>query len=97
MKGFLTFTLAAGVAITTTSVAHAASSSKGAMNVTKAPATAQAPMGIGALGITFDRTTLTRELDRLNQMLVPTDGSDDVVLEDDNAQVHHKVGGNWNW
>ena len=69
MKGFLTFTLAAGVAITTTSIAQAAGVVKGPANASRAPATAPAPMGIGAMGISLDRTSLARELDRLNAML----------------------------
>ena len=53
MKGFLTFTLAAGVAITTTSVVQAAGIAKGAATIAKAPATAQASIGTGATGLTF--------------------------------------------
>ena len=51
MKGFLTFTLAAGVAITTTSVVQAAGVGKGALNVDRTTSTqTQAPMSIGAMG-----------------------------------------------
>ena len=96
MKGFLTFTLAAGVAITTTSVAQAAGSAKGAMNVSKAPAMAQAPMGVGGFGASFDRTTLTRELDRLNQLLTPSDGGDEESTT--NSPTQQKLGGtNWSY
>ena len=95
MKGFLTFTLAAGVAITTTSVAHAAGTgnAKGGLNVSKAPAVAQASMGISGLGLTFDRTSLTRELDRLNQLLATND--DDGEATD--APAQQKAVGAWNW
>ena len=94
MKGFLTFTLAAGVAITTSSVAQAAGTGKGAMNVSKAPAMAQAPMGIGALGASFDRTTLIRELDRLNQILAPTESGEDGTT---NTPLPQKGGGLWSF
>ena len=73
MKGFLTFTLAAGVAMTTTSVVQAAGVAKGAANASKAPAAVQAPMSLGGMGLTLDRMSLTRELDRLTSMLNPID------------------------
>jgi hypothetical protein len=76
MKGFLTFTLAAGVAITSTSIAQAAGVGKGAMNADSTASTQiQAPMSVGAMGgLVFDRTALNRELNRLNELLAPMDG-----------------------
>jgi len=69
MKGILTFTLAAGVAITTTTIAHAAGSAKPIPNATKAPVTTPATSPFSAIGLTLDRHTLTRELDRLNELI----------------------------
>ena len=79
MKGFLTFTLAAGVAITTTTVVQAAGVGKGAMNADRTPSSqTQAPMSVGSMnGLTLDRSALNRELSRLNDLFVPTDGADD--------------------
>jgi hypothetical protein len=91
MKGLLTFTLAAGVAISTTSVVHATGVVKGASNANKAPASAQAPMGIGSMGITLDRVSLTRELDRLNSMLNPSDG------EENSAGLTQKTTPTWTY
>jgi hypothetical protein len=68
MKGILTFTLAAGVAITTTTIAHAAGS-KPVANPTKAPVTTPASSPFSALELTLDRSSLTRELNRLNELL----------------------------
>ena len=73
MKGFLTFTLAAGVAISTSSIVQAAGVAKGAGSVNRTPTIAQTPMSTGGAGLTLDRTSLNRELDRLNAMLAPTD------------------------
>ena len=71
MKGILTFTLAAGVAISTTTVVHGAGLTKGVANVSKAPASAQAPQSITGLGMALDRQLLHRELSRLTELLVP--------------------------
>lgn len=95
MKGFLTFTLAAGVAITTTSVAQAAGVGKGAMNADRIASTqTQAPMSVGALGgLVLDRVALSRELARLSDLLAPTNTEDDV--ESTNSSVQRKSVGNW--
>ncbi len=94
MKGFLTFTLAAGVALTTSSVSQAAGPGKGAMNVNKTPSMSQSPVGIGGFGVTLDRTTLTRELDRLNQLLAAPDvGSEELT----NTPVQEKGNAVWNF
>ena len=95
MKGILTFTLAAGVAITTTSVAQAAGVGKGAMNADRIASTqTQAPMSVGALGgLVLDRVALSRELARLSDLLAPTNTEDDV--ESTNSSVQRKSVGNW--
>ena len=94
MKGFLTFTLAAGVALTTSSVSQAAGPGKGAMNVSKTPSVSQSPVGIGGLGVTSDRATLTRELDRINQLLAAPDvGAEELT----NTPVQQKGGGLWSF
>lgn len=74
MKGFLTFTLAAGVAITTTSVVQAAGVGKGALNVDRpSNSQIQAPMSVGSMnGLQLDRSAISRELSRLSELLVPT-------------------------
>ena len=95
MKGFLTFTLAAGVAITTTSIAQAAGVGKGALNADRAvSAQFQAPMSIGALGaFTLDRAALNRELDRLNSLLEPMDGDAEGAAA--TMPVQRKSAGAW--
>jgi hypothetical protein len=94
MKGFLTFTLAAGVAISTTSVTQAAGV-KGAVNASKAPTSVQAPMSIGGMGLSLDRMALSRELDRLNAMLNPVDDLNQPANEDD--RMAPKSFGTWTY
>jgi hypothetical protein len=95
MKGFLTFTLAAGVAITTTSVVQAAGVGKGAMNADRTASTqTQAPMSIGSMrGLMLDRTALNRELSRLSTLLEPMVGDEE--SETANAAVKRKSSGIW--
>jgi hypothetical protein len=95
MKGFLTFTLAAGVAITTTSIAQAAGVGKGAMNADRTASTQiQAPMSVGAMGgLVFDRTALNRELNRLSALLEPMDGDEESGAA--NVPVITKSGTAW--
>jgi hypothetical protein len=97
MKGFLTFTLAAGVAITTTSIAQAAGVGKGAMNADRTVLTqTQAPMSVGAMGgLILDRTALNRELSRLSELLAPVDGNEDGGSA--NVPVERKTTGVWTW
>jgi len=97
MKGFLTFTLAAGVAITTTSVAQAAGVGKGAMNADRtASAQSQGPMSLGAMsGFTLDRAALSRELNRLATLLEPATG--DEGNDTSNAPVKSKSLGEWTY
>ena len=89
MKNFLSFTLAAGVAITTTSVVHAAGVPKAATNGTKAVATRVASVGVGASAI-MDRSSLNRELARISELLSSPIG-DDFGLTEDVAAVGKKV------
>lgn len=95
MKGFLTFTLAAGVAITTTSVVQAAGVGKGALNADRAASTqTQMPMSVAAMaGLTLDRTALNRELSRLSTLFEPTFGEEDSGSA--NEAVHRKTSGTW--
>jgi len=78
MKGILTFTLAAGVAISTTTVVYGAGLAKGSANVSKSPVSAQAPQSITGLGMALDRQLLNRELNRLTDLMAPAQ-SDEVV------------------
>jgi hypothetical protein len=73
MKSLLTFTLAAGVAITTTSIAQAGGVGKVAANAERTAATqTKAPMTTGAMAkLTLDRPALNRELNRLRALLQP--------------------------
>lgn len=95
MKGFLTFTLAAGVAITTSSIAQAEGVGKGAMNANRTASTqTQAPMSVGAMaGLALDRSALNRELSRLRDLLEPLDTQEDSGSE--NIPVQRKAIGTW--
>lgn len=95
MKSFLTFTLAAGVAITTTSVVQAAGVAKGAPNTDRTASTqSQAPMSVGTLsGLVLDRSALNRELNRLSTLLQTVDGDEENGAAKRN--VTRKLEGNW--
>ena len=95
MKGFLTFTLAAGVAITTTSIVQAAGVGKGAMNADRAASTqTQGPMSVGAMGgLLLDRSALNSELIRLSELLAPVDGDEEGVSA--GRTVQRKSVGSW--
>ena len=97
MKGFLTFTLAAGVAITTTSIAQAAGVGKGPMNADRtASMQTQAPMSIGAMGgLTLDRMALNRELTRLSELFAPMDGDEEGGSA--SARVQEKIAWLLDW
>lgn len=79
MKGFVTFTLAAGVAITSTSIAHAEGIAKGRLSVTNPGAALnQGPATTGLLnGLVLDRAALNRELAKLQPDTDLTDEMDD--------------------
>ena len=89
MKNFLSFTLAAGVAITTSTVAHAAGVPKAATSGPKAVSTKVAPIGVGAAAI-IDRSSLNRELTRISELLSSPVG-DEFGLADDSVAVGKKV------
>lgn len=94
MKGFLTFTLAAGVAITTTSVSAAGAISKQAASASKAPQSTSAPSTLSGLGLALDRMSLRRELDRLNSLLSPiSEGDEEVAM----PTLQKTGGANWTW
>ena len=76
MKNFLTFTLAAGVAITSAQVVHAAGVTRvSADRLIKAqaqmPATASSTSGSR-----FDSAAMNRELTRISELLSPTGFND---------------------
>ena len=89
MKNFLSFTLAAGVAITTTSLVHAASVPKAATNSQMSVSTRVAPATIGGMAI-LDRLSINRELARISDLLSSPIG-DEFGLGDDAAVVTKKV------
>ena len=97
MKGFLTFTLAAGVAITTTSIAQAEGVGKGAMNANRTASTqTQAPMSVGAMaGLALDRSALNRELSRLSALLEPVATDEDG--ESESMPLQKKVATVWSF
>ncbi len=82
MKSVLTFTLAAGVAISTASVAYAegAGRERASNAGAKAPAASLAPASAGVLsGFVLDRIALNRELSKLEDDLSPEDTTDDGI------------------
>ena len=93
MKGFLTFTLAAGVAITSTSVSARGNLTKVAVSP-NAPQTASTPASLSGLGLALDRSSMIRELDRLNELLSPTEADQEMAP----MPATQKTGGvNWTW
>ena len=97
MKNFLSFTLAAGVAITTAQVAQAA-------GVTKVSSerlmTVQAQMPgspTSAASAGFDRSSLNRELARISELVAPIGFSNDGLTEDSSVSVTKKVGGSFTY
>ena len=83
MKNFLTFTLAAGVAITSTTIVHAAGVAKtGSAAKTSSSASRQAPAGTANAGAVYlDRNSFNRELTRLSDLLTGPN-SDDLMSEE---------------
>ena len=89
MKNLLSFTLAAGVALTTTTVAHGAGVSKTVAGQTGASAR-QVPAAVSTLaGSTFDRAVVSRELARISELLNPMTGDDYGLTEE--TTVSRKV------
>ena len=88
MKNLLSFTLAAGVAITTTSVAYGAGVQRAATNTQKNVSTRIAPAGVSSSAI-LDRTSLNRELTRISDLLSPV--SDELGFGGDSVAVTKKV------
>ena len=79
MKNLLAFTLVAGVAITTATVAEA-----GGINRTPAKSeksASRATPSAPSIGIAFDRGGLNRELTRLADILQPSVGDDSLLEE----------------
>jgi hypothetical protein len=91
MKNFLTFTLVAGVAITSAQVAQAAGVSKvGAERTAKAQAQMPGSAATAAARGGFDRAALNRELTRISEMLAPVGSTDDGLTE--TSAVTKKIG-----
>ena len=91
MHSFLTFTLAAGVAITTTSVVHAAGIPKNTAAGAKSLSSRQAPVSLANAGSSaLDRTAFNRELTRLTDLISGSVGEDLVTEE---TSFGRKVGG----
>jgi hypothetical protein len=80
MNTFISFTLAAGVAITSTSVATAAGTPK-LSAAQKSSVTRQAPVVAGT--VAFDRMAMNRELTRISEFLTAINGADAGLLDDD--------------
>lgn len=81
MKNFLAFTLAAGVAITTASVADAAGTNRASAKSEKGAAQATGRTVTPSVGISFDRNALNRELARLSDILQPSVGDENLLDE----------------
>ena len=93
MKNFVTFTLAAGVALTSASVVQAAGPARTVVKVDRA--TAVAPSSVGSSAATFDRVSFNRELTRISELLQPTMGPDSLLEE--GVSVGKKSGTVWSF
>ena len=94
MKNFVTFTLAAGVALTSASVVQAAGPAR--TDVKADRATTVAPSSVGSSSaVTFDRLSFNRELTRIADMLQPAIGLDSLVEE--SVSVGKKSGTVWSF
>ena len=96
MKSFVTFTLAAGVALTTASVAKAAGVTRGAQTkVDRTTNVASVPASVGITALSFDRTAFNRDLSRISEILQP--GTDDDLLLSEGSTVGRKSFGVWTY
>ena len=97
MKSLLTFTLAAGVAITTTSIVQAAGTPKGMAKVERSSAIqSSAPQYLGTVGgLAIDRSVMNRELSRLSELIQPNLVDDEVSAG--GTAVGKKLGGLWSY
>ena len=96
MKSFVTFTLAAGVALTTASVAHAAGVTRAAQTkVDRTIKVASVPASGGIATLSFDRTAFNRDLSRISEILQP--GTDDDLLLSEGSTVGRKTSGVWSF
>jgi hypothetical protein len=93
MKNFVTFTLAAGVALTSASLVQAAGPSRTTVKADRA--TTVVPSSIGSNAATFDRASFNRELTRLSDLLQPTIGLDSLL--EDGVAVGKKSGTVWSF
>ena len=91
MNSFLTFTLVAGVAITSTSLVHAAGAAKNTNAGAKSVSIGQGPVSLANTGASsLDRSAFNRELTRLTDLISGPVG-DDLVTE--GTSFGRKVGG----
>jgi hypothetical protein len=94
MKSFLTFTLAAGVAVTASSIAHGEGTSKArAATGESTSISKQAPATIGTMsGLFLDRTALNRELSKLQEDIELGDTLDEATTP---VRSTRKAAGIW--
>ena len=93
MKNFVTFTLAAGVALTSASVVQAAGPARTAVKADRS--TTSVPSSVGSSVVAFDRASFNRDLTRIADLLQPTTGSDSLL--EDTAAVPKKSGMVWSF
>ena len=96
MKSFVTFTLAAGVALATASVVQAAGGTRGVQTkIDRTSNVASVPATVGVTTFSFDRAAFNRELSRISEILQPV--TDDQLLLDEGTAVGRKSGTVWSF
>ena len=96
MKSFVTFTLAAGVALTTASVVQAAGGTRGVQTkIDRTSNVASVPATVGVATFSFDRAAFNRDLSRISEILQP--GTDDDLLLSEGSTVGRKTSGVWSF
>ena len=93
MKNFVTFTLAAGVALTSASVVQAAGPARTAVKADRS--STSVPSSVAPSAGAFDRASFNRELTRIADLLQPSTGSDSLLEE--GAAVGKKSGTVWSF
>ena len=96
MKSFVTFTLAAGVALSTASVVQAAGGTRGVQTkIDRTSNVASVPATVGVTTFSFDRTSFNRDLSRISELLQPV--TDDELLLGEGTTVGRKSSGVWSF